>query len=143
MIRGLNHITLSVRDISQSFDFYTAVLGLKPVAHWPEGAYLLAGDLWLALVVDETVRIRPLPEYTHFAFTVTPEDFTALSLRIRQAGAPIWQENHTEGDSLYFLDPDGHKLEIHVSDLAARLADARANPWPGLRLFEEENSCGE
>ena len=135
MIRGLNHITLSVGDISRSIDFYTAVLGLKPVARWPEGAYLLAGDLWLALVVDGAVRTRPLPEYTHFAFTVAPEDFAALSQRIRRAGAPIWQENRTEGASLYFLDPDGHKLEIHVSDLAARLASARANPWPGLELF--------
>lgn len=135
MIRGLNHITLSVRDIARAYNFYTEVLGIKPVARWPQGAYLQAGDLWLALVVDDVVRTRPLPEYTHFAFTVAPEDFTALSQRICQAGAPIWQENHTEGDSFYFIDPDGHKLEIHVSDLAARLASARANPWLGLQLF--------
>ncbi len=64
-------------------------------------------------------------------------DFPALSERIRQAGAAIWQENWIEGDSLYFLDPNGHKLEIHASDLAARLRSARANPWEGLEFFDE------
>ena len=39
--------------------------------------------------------------------------------------------------SLYFLDPNGHKLEIHVSDLAARLRAARQDPWEGLELFTE------
>jgi hypothetical protein len=51
------------------------------------------------------------------------------------AGAPIWQENWTEGDSLYFLDPDGHKFEIHASNLAARIRSARAQPWDGLVFF--------
>ena len=32
MIRGINHITLSVQDIEKSFTFYTHVLGLQPIA---------------------------------------------------------------------------------------------------------------
>ena len=39
------------------------------------------------------------------------------------------------GASLYFLDPNGHKLEIHASDLEARLLSARERPWEGLELF--------
>lgn len=31
------------------------------------------------------------------------------------------EENLSEGDSLYFLDPDGHKLELHVGSLQSRL----------------------
>lgn len=135
MIKGINHITLSVREIKRSFQFYTAVLGIKPLAKWPQGAYLLAGDMWLALVVDENVRERPLPEYSHIAFTVSPEEFGKMSQQIIQNGTSLWQENKTEGDSLYFLDPDGHKLEIHASDLATRLESARKRPWPGLEFF--------
>ncbi|KPJ49965.1 glutathione transferase, partial [candidate division TA06 bacterium DG_26] len=31
MIRGINHITLAVRDIDESFKFYADVLGFKPI----------------------------------------------------------------------------------------------------------------
>ncbi len=135
MIRGINHLTLSIRDVDRSWNFYREVLGFRPVARWPKGAYFLAGDLWVALVLDERTRSAALPEYTHVAFTVTQEDFAAQSRRIQDAGTRIWQENWTEGDSLYFLDPDGHKLEIHASDLDARLRSAKEKPWAGLEFF--------
>ena len=135
MISGINHITLSVRDTEQSFEFYTQVLGFQPVAYWPKGAYLLAGSTWIALVLDPTTRAASLPEYTHIAFSVSAVEFESMSQRILQSGAAIWQENWTEGDSLYFVDPNGHKLEIHASDLAARLKSAKENPWDGLEFF--------
>lgn len=135
MITGVNHITLSIKDVDISFAFYTEVLGFRPVARWPKGAYLLAGDLWIALVLDQHVRAAALPEYTHIAFAVAQADFGALSARIVDASAPIWQPNQTEGDSLYFLDPNGHKLEIHASNLEARLRTAKASPWEGLEFF--------
>ncbi len=135
MITGVNHITLSVKDIEESFGFYTRVLGFRPVAKWPRGAYLLAGEIWIALVLDEHVRESILPEYTHIAFTVSGEDFEVLSARIKRSGGKIWQENSTEGASLYFLDPNGHKLEIHASDLETRIRTAKENPWEGLEFF--------
>ena len=135
MITGINHITLSVRDLEESFRFYTQVLDCRPVAKWPKGAYLLAGMVWMALVVDQTLREHVLPEYTHMAFTVSPADFPAMCQRLQQAEAPIWQENWTEGASFYFTDPNGHKLEIHASDLAARLQAAHEHPWEGLEFF--------
>jgi catechol 2,3-dioxygenase-like lactoylglutathione lyase family enzyme len=105
------------------------------VAKWPKGAYVLAGDVWIALVLDPHMRQDVLPEYTHVAFTVSPTDFKALSQRIVNAGATIWQENWTEGESLYFTDPNGHRLEIHVSDLATRIKSAKEQPWEGLEFF--------
>jgi catechol 2,3-dioxygenase-like lactoylglutathione lyase family enzyme len=135
MITGINHITLSITDVERSFDFYATVLGFRPIAKWPKGAYLLAGDTWLALVADQHTRQAALPEYTHIAFSISAQDIAPLSQRIRACGATIWQENWTEGDSLYFLDPDGHKLEIHASDLATRIEAAKAQPWDGLEFF--------
>lgn len=136
MITGINHLTFSVSSLDASFAFYTEVLGCKALARWPKGTYLLAGDLWIALTFDPQTRSTPLPEYTHTAFNVAPADFAAMEQRIRQSGARIWQENSTEGDSLYFLDPDGHKLEIHATGLAVRLDDARRNPWLGLQIMD-------
>jgi catechol 2,3-dioxygenase-like lactoylglutathione lyase family enzyme len=135
MITGINHITLSISDVERSFAFYTNILGFRAVAKWPKGAYLLAGDTWIAIVADQRVRQAKLPEYTHIAFSVAARDFATLSERIRQSGAEIWQDNWTEGQSLYFVDPDGHKLEIHASDLETRIKTARANPWEGLEFY--------
>ena len=125
MITGINHITLAVRDIAESFQFYVEVLGLKPIQKNPVSAYLLAGDLWIALEKDENSRAEPLSEYTHFAFSVTKEHFGTMAENISRSGAKEWQKNSTEGDSLYFLDPNGHKLEIHSSDLQARIESAK------------------
>jgi len=135
MITGINHITLSVKDVDRSFEFYNKILGFKPVAKWVNGAYLLAGDLWFCLFLDHDTRRTKLPEYTHIAFTISKHNFNILSQRIKKSGAEIWQENRSEGDSLYFLDPDGHKLEIHVSDLVSRIKTFKENPWDGLELF--------
>lgn len=114
MITGVNHLTFSVRDLEESAGFYTGVLGFRLIARRDEEAHLLAGDAWVVLILDSSVREGAIPEYTHAAFTVSAENFGALCECVKSSGAEIWQENRTEGDSLYFLDPDGHKLEVHL-----------------------------
>jgi catechol 2,3-dioxygenase-like lactoylglutathione lyase family enzyme len=133
-ITGLNHLTLTVTDLDRSIDFYRDVLGLALRAQWPEGAYLEAGSLWLCLSIDEQIGDMARGDYTHIAFDVAEGDFAQLGEHIRSA-VKIWKNNRSEGQSLYFLDPDGHKLELHVGSLASRLAHYRANPIPGLTTF--------
>lgn len=135
MITGVNHLTLAVSDLEQSFVFYTKVVGLKPVAKWARGAYLLAGDDWLCLSLDAATRRGQQPDYTHLAFSVENETFKESAATIRSCGVTIWKENKSEGDSLYFLDPDGHKLEIHSGDLQSRLDELKKQPYEGLELY--------
>ena len=135
MVSGINHITLAVRELERSFSFYADVLGLRPVAIWYKGAYLEAGADWLCLTLDSSTRSGSLPEYTHVAFTLSEEEFSAAVERIRAAGAECWQENHSEGESFYFLDPDGHKLELHVGTLASRLESLEKKPPREIRIF--------
>jgi catechol 2,3-dioxygenase-like lactoylglutathione lyase family enzyme len=125
MIRGINHITLSVRSLIQSFEFYESVLGFKPIMRNSKSAYFLAGDLWFCIEQDENVRELELPEYSHIAFAADQNDFAEICARIIKSGAKIFKENVSEGDSIYFVDPNGHKLEVHVGDLQARLAKYR------------------
>lgn len=133
MIRGINHLTFAVRDLDESLAFYVEALGLSAVARWDGGAYLLAGEDWITLIADEDAA--PSPDYTHAAFTVVPEDFESISRRALEAGARVWQQNQSEGESLYVLDPDGHKLELRVSGLESRLAADREDPPPGMRFY--------
>jgi catechol 2,3-dioxygenase-like lactoylglutathione lyase family enzyme len=135
MITGLNHITLSVSDLDRSFSFYTERLGIKPHAKWARGAYLSAGNLWLCLSLDAHCRAGALPEYTHVAFSVPDGEFCAFAKRLVELGVPVWKDNSSEGDSLYILDPDGHKLEIHVGNLQSRLDSLQERPYDGLVMF--------
>lgn len=124
MITGLNHITVSVSDLSRSLDFYCDVLGFRNVHEWGAGAYLKAGDLWLCLSVGEAVS--PARDYSHFALTANATDIASLSDRAEALRLNIWQENISEGASLYLLDPDGHKLELHDGDLTSRMNHIRS-----------------
>ncbi|MGZ6442240.1 MAG: VOC family protein [Pseudobdellovibrionaceae bacterium] len=125
MIEGINHITLSVRSLEESFKFYIEVLGFKPLMRKGKSAYFLAGDLWFCLEEDTDIRSQALPEYTHIAFAVKLQNFNSMASRVRASGAVIFKDNKSEGESIYFLDPNGHKLEIHVGDWKSRLAAYR------------------
>lgn len=134
MLTGLNHLTLAVTDLTRSLDFYRQLPGLRLHARWDNGAYFSCGALWLCLSVDAAVTEKK--DYTHYAFTVAEEDFSALVARLETLGAVMWKSNKSEGESYYFLDPEGHKLEIHVGTLAQRLAACRAKPYAGMVFFE-------
>jgi catechol 2,3-dioxygenase-like lactoylglutathione lyase family enzyme len=121
MLTGLNHLTLAVLDLDRSVDFYRSLLGCRVRATWRSGAYLSLGDLWLCLSLDSSRDARPAPDYTHYAFSIVGDEFDIFVERLRDHGAVEWKKNRSEGKSFYFLDPDGHKLEVHVGDLDSRL----------------------
>lgn len=132
-ITGLNHLTLAVTDLDRALAFYRDLLGLTLRARWTDGAYLEAGDLWLCLARDADASQAVRSDTTHAAFSVSEPDFAALAEKIASQ-APLWKENRSEGASLYFLDPDGHKLEIHVGSLESRIAHYRDHPEKGVTV---------
>lgn len=139
MITALNHITLAVTHIDRSFEFYRQILGFKPLVKWDKGAYFLIGGgehaTWFCLNVDP--ERKPTPCYTHYAFTVSKKDFQDMSKRLLKANVKIFKENTSPGDSLYFLDPDGHKLEIHASHWKERVKIKKetAGNWQDVEWF--------
>lgn len=132
MLRGLNHITIAVSDLDTSFDFYTGLLGFRPHVRWDAGAYLTLNNLWLCLSCDTAI---PSQDYSHIALDCDAENFDAVSLRLREAKVSEWKQNTSEGDSIYFLDPDRHKLEIHCGSLQSRLTSLKERPYNGLVWF--------
>jgi catechol 2,3-dioxygenase-like lactoylglutathione lyase family enzyme len=135
-VAGINHLTLAVRDLDVAFRFYVEVLGCRPRARWARGAYLEAGTFWLCLELDPRAEGHQNDD-SHIAFSIAPSEFESLSKAIRASGAPIWKENRSEGESLYFQDPEGRKLEIHVGDLGSRLRSCREHPYDGTRFFDD------
>jgi catechol 2,3-dioxygenase-like lactoylglutathione lyase family enzyme len=139
MINAMNHITLAVKDVDRSFAFYRDLLGLTTLAKWDKGAYFLIGDtenvFWFCLNFDE--KTLPSSDYTHYAFSVDKQDFELMAARIINSGTRIFKENTSPGESLYFLDPDGHKLEIHAGNWRDRIAAKKADigNWKNVEWF--------
>lgn len=57
--------------------------------------------------------------------------------RIIASGCETFKENTSPGKSFYFLDPDDHKLEIHVGTLEMRIAAKKndASHWKNIEWF--------
>lgn len=121
ILTGLNHITLSVKNLEQSFTFYKDVLCFKPLIKKQRSAYFLCGELWFCIEEDQNARAHELPEYTHIAFSISQNEFELMRNKLQQFGVKEFKKNSSEGDSIYFLDPNGHKLEIHVGNWKTRL----------------------
>lgn len=78
MISGINHITLRVKNLDEAFDFYSTVLGFKPLAKRKnKSAYFLAGHDWIALVQSKGDQ-ENTNSYAHLAFSVHPNEFAFL-----------------------------------------------------------------
>ena len=132
MITGLNHITLAVSDLAVSLDFYQKLLGFKAHVRWQSGAYLSMNELWLCLSLDKPSIGQ---DYSHLAFSVDQVDFEVMKNKLAPQ-VRTWKENTSEGESFYFLDPDQHKLELHVGDLKNRLESLKMNPYKNLVWLE-------
>lgn len=139
MITSMNHITLAITNLERSFAFYRDILGLTPLVKWDKGAYFLIGEqangFWFCLNVDP--KHSATIGYTHYAFSVEQNNFTLYTERILKSGVKIFKNNTSPGDSLYFLDPDGHKLEIHTGNWCARIAAKKTNTgnWKDVEWY--------
>lgn len=136
MLTGLNHLTLATADLPRSVEFYMGLPGFRLAARWETGAYLTLGDLWLCLSLDESRGLHKHPDYTHYAFSVVQGEFEGMTAFLRSRNVVEWKTNSSEGDSFYFLDPDGHRLELHVGSLASRLEQCRRKPYAGMVFFD-------
>ena len=134
MLTGLNHITLATENISESIEFYSSI-GFKLHVRWEKGAYLSLSDLWFCLSKS---RVDSNDDYSHIAFSICDSDFEKLRSFLKSNKVQEWQENSSEGKSIYFLDPNGHKLEAHIGGLESRLKELKEKPYNQMVWFENE-----
>lgn len=139
MVTGFNHLTLCVTDLEKSIAFYQQCLGFCAHVKWHKGAYLSLNEFWLCLSVQQGHH-QAGSSYTHYAFSVPAEHFQAKRDSLVEQGVTQWQQNSSEGASFYFLDPDGHKLELHVGSLESRLQSLQKQPYSGLEWLNPLNA---
>jgi len=121
-IRGIDHAAINVRDLAKSLEFYTGVLGLRvsPREHQKPGIehFLDCGTSLIGLIQgDPAGEAHALKDGglggNHVSFRVATADFDAAVDALKAAGVTVtFSKKRERSWSVYFLDPDGNKLEI-------------------------------
>jgi catechol 2,3-dioxygenase-like lactoylglutathione lyase family enzyme len=120
-IRTLDHVAIHVNDLERSAAWYHRVLGLERVQprEWgPFPAFMVAEDgTGVALFPSQNKSPGRLPEGTviragHYAFRVDPDNFEQAKEQLNTEGVEFEFQDHHYFHSIYFFDPDGHRLEI-------------------------------
>lgn len=113
-IRGLYEVAIRVKQLPRAEAFYRQVLGLEvgirdERRNW---LFLRAGGEAGMIVLQEDTGQWPTQ---HFAFTVDEADIESAAAVLRQRGVavegPVFHQ-WMPAKSVYFLDPDGHELEL-------------------------------
>ena len=113
----LNHTIVAARDKQEAAGFLADLLGVgPPTPYGPFCVVDLANEVSLDFMDDPDVHPR------HYAFLVSEEEFDAIFGRIRARGLDFWADpfqqqpgrinTHDGGRGVYWLDPNGHVLEI-------------------------------
>ena len=121
-VMGIDHVALSVSDLERSLKFYTEVLGLKISEREyqkPGVEYFLdCGTSLVGLIQGDPKGDSHVLQDgglggNHFSFRVLTADFDRFAEEIKTLGITItYLKKREKSWSLYFLDPDGNKLEI-------------------------------
>ncbi len=114
----LNHTIAWCSDKKKSAEFLTHILGLekpRPFMHF------LVVELSNGVSIDYFETTEHIG-VQHFAFLVSELEFDEAYERLFKGGIEIWADpartkpgeinRHDGGRGLYFLDPDGHMMEI-------------------------------
>jgi catechol 2,3-dioxygenase-like lactoylglutathione lyase family enzyme len=117
---ALAHVTLAVRDVRRTSQFFTAALGWRPLDR-PGNIPLPAAWLEIGpgqeLHLVEVADFAPSPferEYgRHVAITYPLEGFAGLKERLRRQGAEVIPPaRETAFERFFFRTPDGYVLEV-------------------------------
>ncbi len=125
-LQQIDHVALSVTDLEKSIAWYQDVLGLERryrEAWGDRPAMLCAGSTCVALFPLRSAESSTWisgsaqPMMAHLAFRATYADLLEAEKNLQERGISFEFQNHGIAHSIYFADPDGHKLEITTYDL--------------------------
>ena len=124
-VQTLDHITLVVKDLARSKEFYVGLLGMEEVPR-PDfafaGSWFQAGETLIHLILEfeesgpagnRVSEDLSISRTTHFAFLV--DDALAAAEILKQHAVPIVSgpKSRPDGASQVFVqDPDGYVVEL-------------------------------
>jgi catechol 2,3-dioxygenase-like lactoylglutathione lyase family enzyme len=122
--RGVHHVALISSDVERTVEFYQGVLEFPLTDMFENRDYSGSTHFFFDLGHGNANAFFDLPGLDlgpyaevhgglhHLAISVEPERWIRLKAKLDEVGVPY---AHVDGSSIYFLDPDGARLEL-ISD---------------------------
>jgi catechol 2,3-dioxygenase-like lactoylglutathione lyase family enzyme len=118
-LEGLDHVAIAVADLEKSAQWYVEVLGFERQhpGMWG-GTPIFVGNAHASVALfPKRSDERGTGTFRHFAFRTTGDDFETAQRELKTRGIEFEFEDHEITHSIYFHDPDGHKIEVTTYDL--------------------------
>jgi catechol 2,3-dioxygenase-like lactoylglutathione lyase family enzyme len=134
-LEGIDHVALSVPDVERAAQWYMDVLGFERryEGMW-DGIPVFIGKGTTSIALfpvsskEESIRQRTDSPWRtssprgdvrmlHLALRANRANFLAAQEELKRRGIKFGFQDHEISHSIYFRDPDGHKLEITTYDL--------------------------
>jgi catechol 2,3-dioxygenase-like lactoylglutathione lyase family enzyme len=127
-LERIDHVGLNVRDLVTSAGFYEKVLGFGIVHKWNTTWMVGTDTMRLGLFQRPTsapvCRMDSTIAITHVAFRTDAAGFQTAQDELRKLGVFFEPPEYTGiAYSVFFLDPDGHQIEITAYGPEAQPAD--------------------
>ncbi len=141
----IGHVVIKVRNLERSRKFYTEILGMDVMMELPAiGGLFLANNRRdhheIALFEVGADAAGPHGKQiglSHIAFRLRNlDDLRAAYKEFKEKQVPIsFTVDHGVTKSIYFLDPDGHELEVYCDNSPAEIAKF-SNPYLGTEKLD-------
>ncbi len=124
--RGLHHFAIVARDVEETVQFYSGVLGFPLTDIFENRDYEGSNHFFFDIGNDNLIAFFDFPGLDvgpyaevfgglhHVAISVEPERWEMLKGRLADAGVEYQSES---GTSIYFRDPNGARLELIADPL--------------------------
>ena len=130
----VGHLVLNVKDLAGSTRFYTEILGFEISRQTPTGTFLTCGkihhDLALFQAPEDALPVtNGQLGLNHFAVQVSDLDELTEVYHNLKGRDVVLDHNTDHGmtSSVYFMDPDGNRVEFFCNN--------QADPAEGLAIM--------
>jgi glyoxylase I family protein len=127
--RGVHHIALICRDVTETIDFYQGLLGFPLVELVENRDYAGSSHFFFDVGNRTLLGFFDFPGHDHppfsetiggvqhIAISVDKEHFDAAKVSLEQAGISYLGPDRGADDSLYLRDPNGVGIELYQEEV--------------------------